>query len=88
MFSIRPPRRFVARNTLNGCRVVMTLHRVNGGMSIVITIEEAQANLIEIVYQLEPGEEIIIMEKGRPVATLIGIKETNKLKQSPATPRV
>lgn len=54
----------------------------------MITIEEAQANLIEIVYQLEPGEEIIIMEKGRPVATLIGIKETNKLKQSPATPRV
>ena len=57
-------------------------------MSTTITIEEAQANLIEIVHQLEPGEEIIITENGRPVATLIGMKATNKLKQSPATPGV
>jgi len=54
-------------------------------MSITITLEEAQANLIDIVHQLEPGDEIIITENGKRVATLIGMKSTNKLHQSPAT---
>ena len=54
-------------------------------MSKTITLDESQANLIDIVHQLEPGEEKIITENGKPVATLIGMKTTNKLQQSPAT---
>jgi antitoxin (DNA-binding transcriptional repressor) of toxin-antitoxin stability system len=33
-----------------------------------VTIEEAQANLPEIVRQLQPGEEITITENEQPLA--------------------
>jgi len=39
-------------------------------MSISITIEEAQANLKELVQQLAPGDEIIITENHQAVARL------------------
>ncbi len=39
-------------------------------MSIIITIEEAQANLKELVHQLAPGDEIIITENHQTVARL------------------
>jgi prevent-host-death family protein len=55
-------------------------------MSRTITLDEAQANLIDIVHRLEPGEEIIITENGKPVATLIGMKSSNESQESPATP--
>jgi len=41
-------------------------------MSITVTIEEAQAKLLELVHQLAPGDEIIITETQQPVATLKG----------------
>ena len=36
-------------------------------MSRKITLDEAQANLIDIVHQLEPGEEIVITENGKAI---------------------
>ena len=35
-----------------------------------ITLEEAQANLAGLIAELKPGEEILIVEKDRPVARL------------------
>lgn len=39
-------------------------------MSATVTIEEAQAHLTELIKKLEPGEELVILENGKPVATL------------------
>jgi len=36
-----------------------------------VTIEEAQAKLVEIIHQLSPGEELIITENQQPVAKLV-----------------
>lgn len=41
-------------------------------MSIVVTIEEAQAKLKELVHQLAPGDEIIITEQQKTIARLRG----------------
>ena len=41
-------------------------------MSIIITIEEAQANLKNLIHQLAPGETLIITENHQPVAKLVG----------------
>jgi antitoxin (DNA-binding transcriptional repressor) of toxin-antitoxin stability system len=40
-------------------------------MSTVITVEEAQARLKELIHQLAPGEEVLITENEQPVAKLI-----------------
>lgn len=40
-------------------------------MSANITVEEAQANLKEIIRQLSPGEELVITENQQPVAKLV-----------------
>lgn len=37
-----------------------------------ITIEEAQAKLLELIEQLRPGEEVIITRNKQPVAKLVG----------------
>ncbi len=52
-------------------------------MSKTITLDEAQANLKDIVHQLAPGEEITITENGKPVATLIGMR--SKYESQPTT---
>ena len=36
-----------------------------------ITIQEAQANLADLIHRLGPGEEIVITEDNRPVAKLV-----------------
>jgi prevent-host-death family protein len=41
-------------------------------MSETITIEEAQANLKELIHRLAPGEEIVITENQQPVAKVVG----------------
>jgi antitoxin (DNA-binding transcriptional repressor) of toxin-antitoxin stability system len=33
-----------------------------------VTIEQAQATLPEIIQRLQPGEEIVITDQGRPLA--------------------
>jgi len=40
-------------------------------MSTTITVEEAQANLKDLIHQLVPGGEIIITENAQPVAKLV-----------------
>ena len=37
-----------------------------------VTIEEAQEKLSELIGQLAPGEEVIIMRDQQPVAKLVG----------------
>lgn len=37
-----------------------------------ITVEEAQAKLLELIDQLRPGEEVIITRDKQPVAKLVG----------------
>jgi prevent-host-death family protein len=36
-----------------------------------ITIQEAQAQLAELIHRLTPGEEVIITENDQPVARLV-----------------
>ena len=40
-------------------------------MSVTITIDEAQANLKELIHRLAPGEEVVIIENLQPVAKLV-----------------
>jgi len=44
-----------------------------------ITIEEARANLHDLIHRLQPGEEVVITENDRPVAKLVAA--------TPAEPR-
>lgn len=36
-----------------------------------VTIEEAQANLPDLIHQLTPGGEVVITENNQPVAKLV-----------------
>lgn len=38
-----------------------------------ITLQEAQANLADLIHHLAPGEGVTIMEEDRPVARLITV---------------
>jgi prevent-host-death family protein len=38
----------------------------------IMTIEEAQAQLAELIERLAPGEEVILTRNARPVAKLVG----------------
>ena len=38
----------------------------------IMTIEEAQAKLPELIARLAPGEEVILTRNARPVAKLVG----------------
>ncbi len=40
-------------------------------MGTIISIDQAQSKLAELIHQLLPGEEIVICENERPVAKLI-----------------
>lgn len=39
---------------------------------MIISLEEAQAKLPELIYNLKQGEELLITDKERPLAKLIG----------------
>jgi antitoxin (DNA-binding transcriptional repressor) of toxin-antitoxin stability system len=41
-------------------------------MSAVITLEEAQAHLRDLIVSLAPREELVITDNHRPVAKLVG----------------
>jgi prevent-host-death family protein len=36
-----------------------------------VTIQEAQAKLVDLIHRLIPGDELVITENNRPVAKLI-----------------
>ena len=40
-------------------------------MSTTMTVEEAQAQLRELIHHLAPGEEVVITDNARPVAKLV-----------------
>jgi prevent-host-death family protein len=47
-----------------------------------VSIQEAQAKLLELIHQLSPGEEVLITENDQPVARLVpatGIKPQRQL---------
>jgi antitoxin (DNA-binding transcriptional repressor) of toxin-antitoxin stability system len=52
-------------------------------MSITITIEEAQANLKDLVHGLAPGDEIILTENQQTIAKIVS-EQTKAVKQRPA----
>jgi antitoxin (DNA-binding transcriptional repressor) of toxin-antitoxin stability system len=37
-----------------------------------VTVEHAQAHLMELIDQLRPGEELVITRDNQPVAKLVG----------------
>lgn len=37
----------------------------------VVTIQQAQANLVDLIHRLAPGDEVMITENDRPVAKLV-----------------
>lgn len=39
-------------------------------MAITISVEEAQAKLVEIIGELTPGDEVTLTKESRPVAQL------------------
>jgi len=41
-------------------------------MSATVTIEEAQAHLVELIDKLNPGEEVVIIRNEQPIARLVG----------------
>ena len=52
-------------------------------MNAVITLEEAQAGLADLIHKLTPGEEIVITENDLPVAKLVGEKPPVRLRPEP-----
>lgn len=52
-------------------------------MSAIVTMEEAQAKLKELIHQLAPGEEIVITEHQQPVAKLMSEQPKPKLRPGP-----
>ena len=51
-------------------------------MATIISVEEAQIKLPELIRQLTPGEEVIITENQRPIARLVG----EQAKRNPPRP--
>lgn len=52
-------------------------------MSATVTVEEAQANLREIIHQLTPGEELVITENEMPVAKLLTEHTNQRMDRRP-----
>ncbi|OWK36753.1 type II toxin-antitoxin system Phd/YefM family antitoxin [Fimbriiglobus ruber] len=48
-----------------------------------VTIEEAQANLPEIIRRMIPGEELVITENQQPVAKLVRVQPTTSKSPRP-----
>jgi antitoxin (DNA-binding transcriptional repressor) of toxin-antitoxin stability system len=50
-----------------------------------ISIEEAQAKLPELIEQLSPGEELLIVRNQRPVAKLVGEAAASRRPRKPGS---
>jgi prevent-host-death family protein len=48
-----------------------------------ITIQEAQAQLPDLIHQLNPGEELVITENNQPVARLVPTASTAEARKAP-----
>ena len=51
----------------------------------VVTIQEAQAGLLDLIHKLAPGDEVVITENNQPVAKLVSepSKVTHGLRPPP-----
>jgi prevent-host-death family protein len=47
------------------------MRMTGGSMSTIVSVEEAQARLKELIHRLAPGEEVVITENQQPVAKLV-----------------
>jgi prevent-host-death family protein len=56
-------------------------------VSAVVTVDEAQAKLKELIGKLAPGEEIVITENQRPVAKLVGERPARPPRPAPGLGR-
>lgn len=52
-------------------------------MSAMISVEEAQVKLKELIDKLAPGEEVILTENQQPVAKLIGERPPRRQRPAP-----
>jgi antitoxin (DNA-binding transcriptional repressor) of toxin-antitoxin stability system len=52
-------------------------------MSAMITVEEAQVRLKELIHRLAPGEELVITDNQRPVAKLVGERPARPPRPAP-----
>jgi antitoxin (DNA-binding transcriptional repressor) of toxin-antitoxin stability system len=48
-------------------------------MSSIISVDEAQGKLKDLIRQLAPGEELILTENQQPVAKLVGAQAKPKI---------
>ncbi|WAS06092.1 type II toxin-antitoxin system prevent-host-death family antitoxin [Gloeomargaritales cyanobacterium VI4D9] len=48
-----------------------------------VTIQEAQAQLPDLIHQLNPGEELVITENNQPVARLVPTASTAEDRKVP-----
>lgn len=44
----------------------------------VVTLQEAQATLSELIHRLAPGDEVVITENNQPVARLVSAPAESK----------
>jgi antitoxin (DNA-binding transcriptional repressor) of toxin-antitoxin stability system len=52
-------------------------------MPSVLTVEEAQSRLKELIHQLSPGQEIVLIENQQPVAKLVGSRSDRPPRPAP-----
>lgn len=53
-------------------RLKNSFHPRAGSKITIVSLEEARSKLPELIYNLKPGEELLITDKNRPLAKLIG----------------
>ena len=49
----------------------------------MVTIQEAQANLLDLIHKLLPGDELVITENDQPVAKLVSEKPAVRQRPQP-----
>ncbi len=52
-------------------------------MPVTVSVEEAQGKLKELILQLAPGDELIITEGDKPIASLVSKVATEKKRRRP-----
>lgn len=46
-----------------------------------VTIEEAQAQLLDLIHALQSNEEVVITEHNQPIARLVAIKPSQPVRK-------
>ena len=52
-------------------------------MSAILTLDQVQANLKQLIDDLAPGQEIVIIENEQPVARLVGDRAVRQPRPAP-----